>query len=298
MKRAFTLIELLVVIAIIAILAAILFPVFAQAKAAAKKTQDLSNLKNLATATQLYMGDYDDIFPMLRNGPSNWGCGGANPVNCEQTNSAHNALNPYIKSRAIWESPNDSLQRNDCPSVGPNTPGGKVSYVFSIYKDDWATSTKYGLLGWDSFNAATGKNNAAASLNSQSGTAIMSADTILLTPLYVTWSYWNGLMQYRNNPAWLAFDSTWATAHGAPSPTLFISEFPKVDNYAGAWCGAGDAMSVGAFNGVVNYAFADGHAKAMKRNSVMDPRWATDINAAIAARAKNLYHFDATYHGG
>ena len=36
--RAFTLIELLVVIAIIAILAAILFPVFAQAKAAAKKT--------------------------------------------------------------------------------------------------------------------------------------------------------------------------------------------------------------------------------------------------------------------
>ena len=37
--RAFTLIELLVVIAIIAILAAILFPVFAQAKAAAKKTQ-------------------------------------------------------------------------------------------------------------------------------------------------------------------------------------------------------------------------------------------------------------------
>ena len=37
MKKAFTLIELLVVIAIIAILAAILFPVFAQAKAAAKK---------------------------------------------------------------------------------------------------------------------------------------------------------------------------------------------------------------------------------------------------------------------
>jgi prepilin-type N-terminal cleavage/methylation domain-containing protein len=38
MRKAFTLIELLVVIAIIAILAAILFPVFAQAKVAAKKT--------------------------------------------------------------------------------------------------------------------------------------------------------------------------------------------------------------------------------------------------------------------
>ena len=45
MKKAFTLIELLVVIAIIAILAAILFPVFAQAKAAAKKTTSISNAK-------------------------------------------------------------------------------------------------------------------------------------------------------------------------------------------------------------------------------------------------------------
>jgi prepilin-type N-terminal cleavage/methylation domain-containing protein/prepilin-type processing-associated H-X9-DG protein len=64
MKKAFTLIELLVVIAIIAILAAILFPVFAQAKAAAKQTQNLSNLKQLATAAQLYAGDYDDYLPV------------------------------------------------------------------------------------------------------------------------------------------------------------------------------------------------------------------------------------------
>ncbi len=46
-RHAFTLIELLVVIAIIAILAAILFPVFAQAKEAAKKTTSLSNVKQI-----------------------------------------------------------------------------------------------------------------------------------------------------------------------------------------------------------------------------------------------------------
>ncbi|RYG15091.1 prepilin-type N-terminal cleavage/methylation domain-containing protein, partial [bacterium] len=61
-SKAFTLIELLVVIAIIAILAAILFPVFAQAKEAAKKTSCLSNVKQMATAAQLYLGDSDDQY--------------------------------------------------------------------------------------------------------------------------------------------------------------------------------------------------------------------------------------------
>ncbi|MFM9874620.1 MAG: prepilin-type N-terminal cleavage/methylation domain-containing protein [Fimbriimonadaceae bacterium] len=67
-KTAFTLIELLVVIAIIAILAAILFPVFAQAKVAAKKTQALSNLKNIGTAAQIYMADYDDTWVLWSAG--------------------------------------------------------------------------------------------------------------------------------------------------------------------------------------------------------------------------------------
>jgi len=62
-RRAFTLIELLVVIAIIAILAAILFPVFAQAKLAAKKTSSISNQKQLGLAIIMYAGDYDDMYP-------------------------------------------------------------------------------------------------------------------------------------------------------------------------------------------------------------------------------------------
>lgn len=79
MKRAFTLIELLVVIAIIAILAAILFPVFAQAKEAAKKTQSLSNIKNLALANIMYQGDSDDRMPMTYTFPYK----GPNPSACD-----------------------------------------------------------------------------------------------------------------------------------------------------------------------------------------------------------------------
>jgi prepilin-type N-terminal cleavage/methylation domain-containing protein len=60
-NRAFTLIELLVVIAIIAILAAILFPVFAQAKQAAKRTATISNIKQLALGNVMYANDYDDV---------------------------------------------------------------------------------------------------------------------------------------------------------------------------------------------------------------------------------------------
>jgi prepilin-type N-terminal cleavage/methylation domain-containing protein len=62
-RRGFTLIELLVVIAIIAILAAILFPVFAQAREAARKTTCMSNQKQLALATLQYIQDYDEMFP-------------------------------------------------------------------------------------------------------------------------------------------------------------------------------------------------------------------------------------------
>ena len=71
--KGFTLIELLVVIAIIAILAAILFPVFAQAREKARQASCLSNVKQLGTAIQLYVDDYDETFPWVADISGTWG---------------------------------------------------------------------------------------------------------------------------------------------------------------------------------------------------------------------------------
>jgi len=62
-RRGFTLIELLVVIAIIALLAAILFPVFARARENARRSQCLSNMKQIGIAAIQYTQDYDERMP-------------------------------------------------------------------------------------------------------------------------------------------------------------------------------------------------------------------------------------------
>lgn len=96
-KSGFTLIELLVVIAIIAILAAILFPVFAQAKVAAKKTQDLSNMKQVGSAIYMYCTDNDDVTPTIN------GRNGGNPAPYDV--DYYVALMPYVKNMDMFFSP-------------------------------------------------------------------------------------------------------------------------------------------------------------------------------------------------
>jgi prepilin-type N-terminal cleavage/methylation domain-containing protein len=155
-RSAFTLIELLVVIAIIAILAAILFPVFAQAKKAAKSIVALSNVKEIGLAEKIYMNDYDDAYPTIidnadNNGDKDGGC--APHLGWYTADGGWAAsLQPYTKAGGIFLSPgatnpfwnagpetgvNGSPTGNGasdgwCPDGNPNTPAAHQAWVSQL----------------------------------------------------------------------------------------------------------------------------------------------------------------------
>ncbi|HRF58571.1 MAG TPA: prepilin-type N-terminal cleavage/methylation domain-containing protein [Fimbriimonadaceae bacterium] len=124
-RTAFTLIELLVVIAILSILAAILFPAFAQAREAARKSTCLQNMRQLGQAAQMYMTDNEgslfhhhddwvlDDGTLVTELPTDAAdCEGGGFGNSQAEKPWAIFFQPYLKSRELLFCPSDRAPRS------------------------------------------------------------------------------------------------------------------------------------------------------------------------------------------
>ena len=265
MRKAFTLIELLVVIAIIAILAAILFPVFAQAKEAAKKTACLSNDKQMATALFMYAGDNDDMLTQ-----TSWESSPSYPFQVHWTF----LMQPYIKNWGMFVCPSDSLPVTPRTPCADNSKLGQLPMVC-----DWIPVKGYSYI--PNYNAMPAHDWLPVSMTSFN----TPANTILVTEKRVTNSSGDahkgvsGFLPSQPCPGWTLAPYGGrippANTYTYEDPQLVKSasingataDYKQVDVTRVAW----DRHSGKKWEGGANYSFADGHAKFQKLEQTLNP---------------------------
>jgi len=139
----FTLIELLVVIAIIAILAAILFPVFAQAREAARKASCQSNLKQIGNGWLMYAQDYDERAPINTWNTNTFGVAGdQDPSDGGRWSNQimFIRIQPYVKNLDILHCPSDANPLRDWDEgfqISTGTPTAAATIAKFSYGSHW-----------------------------------------------------------------------------------------------------------------------------------------------------------------
>lgn len=291
-KLAFTLIELLVVIAIIAILAAILFPVFAQAKLAAKRTQDLSNQKQIGTSLQIYLNDNDDNLPPYRtkNTPNPYSPNTYITGNSAGRKFINQILEPYIKSNDMWKSPiNGSAWVNANTTCNPTT--GNDDNQDAGDGCSYGGQNSYGVNNY-LFTAGSSNSGSGYSASPLNGTAMAEvARTLMITNA----RYYNVLPRFVDNSGALVIHGVLTGAQGF-DPTVpstygdtqdYYKQYWKYINYGLSFNQSGvntgdfydnSATKIGKIlangssiaGGKVNVIYADTHAKSGDYKATID----------------------------
>jgi len=267
-KSAFTLIELLVVIAIIAILAAILFPVFAQAKLAAKKSSELSNSKQLDLASLIYSNDFDDEFVTTT-------------VYDFSDNTTYWAyrVQPYVKNEGIFRSPLDDAPvgaynswSGPAISIAANSLAVVPAYPGFAGNANTATDGVIGLVvpGWAPWFVSGAISDTSVT---------QPASTIMFGPKYTRDdTFWSGMNWLGANAAYIwptsifLWDTRPTTGNyyqsvggDIPDGTRdLVNATPNAiypNGNRGAVSLPTDGPDMEA--GTANFSFTDGHAKAM-----------------------------------
>jgi prepilin-type N-terminal cleavage/methylation domain-containing protein/prepilin-type processing-associated H-X9-DG protein len=228
-RWGFTLIELLVVIAIIAILAAILFPVFAQARSAARKASCLSNLKQIGLAANMYGQDYDEsLVPMTMDGATSnvaW------PI----------LIQPYVKNIGVFLCP--SREANGPWQVGPNA------------------TTSYGINypqtgAWSKVSLAAVQRPASIAYFMDVNGIFGASGPGNGDPTWSSGGYqqWEQDPDSQNVPKGFWYGSPWARTIEVMDP--------------GNQCCFDSLPTTTRHNGLCNIAFMDGHVKSTKLASI------------------------------
>jgi prepilin-type N-terminal cleavage/methylation domain-containing protein/prepilin-type processing-associated H-X9-DG protein len=263
LSSGFTLIELLVVIAIIAILAAILFPVFAQAREKARQITCISNEKQIALAMLMYVQDYDETFPYCYFPYSD-----GNAAFTEWTT----VIAPYVKAGTA-ENGNGGTSGGlyKCPSFPDPNQGEQYHVREDIFPGDWEAPP----------TTTTGGAGTLAKIDTPAGKAMLWEGGLQGFP-----SWWNPAQDTGNAQcptsewAWLGSDGITGenngTIHAGIAPLNggatggdFDCVSPNHD-----WWGGCNELPRYRHNAICNFAWFDGHVKAVPRNQL---NWQRDI---------------------
>jgi prepilin-type N-terminal cleavage/methylation domain-containing protein/prepilin-type processing-associated H-X9-DG protein len=118
--KGFTLIELLVVIAIIGVLAGILLPVLSQARESARRTQCMSNIKQIGMGLIMYANENDGAFP------SDTAYSGASPA----MRGLNLLYDTYVSDNKFFNCPSDTwVTSAKNAQMSPSTSGGIEAFA-------------------------------------------------------------------------------------------------------------------------------------------------------------------------
>ena len=129
-RGAFTLIELLVVIAIIGILASSAMPAYNGIQERAKRTKDVSNIKQILLGCRAFAADWEGIYPSFDpDAEQSGGGGGGEDSEFSTSTDAFNALIPdYIDTEIVFW-----LQTKHPDKIQPPKEDGELESQENVY---------------------------------------------------------------------------------------------------------------------------------------------------------------------
>ncbi len=247
---AFTLIELLVVIAIIAVIAAILFPVFAQSREKARQTACSSNLRQIGMALTQYTQDYDESYPpeAVKTPPINGGTEDARPFDRE--------LVPYLKNETIWACPSDDAIREN-----PNLWDGAFRAA--------QTPRSYGIVNrlvtQEAIDAGRDLDPNTGVIDKRLADMERPAETITLVESWATFpgNKSDSVLGGLSGSTLLGCDAWKLPGRKKPSSAPLDTLAPCAADFSNPI-----ALPARGHQSFGNYAFADGHVKALRWEQV------------------------------